>query len=195
MLRPPMLRLLILAAAAFGIPAAAIAAEGMPQLAFDNPMTISQIVWGALIFGLLYFLLSKSALPQVAEVLQARASRIESDLDTARLAKAEADHAVADSDQADRKARAEAQARVSEALAAAKAEAGAQAHEAEERLNQQLAAAEQRIDQARNAAMGALRQVATETASSLVARLTGKEPEGAALDSAVNDALAARKAA
>ena len=190
-----MLRLLTSAAVAFGIPAAARAAEGMPQLAFDNPMTISQVVWGALIFGALYLLLSKSALPQVAEVLQARAARIESDLDTARLAKAEADQAVADSDSADRKARAEAQARVADALAAAKAEASAQAHEAEDRLNQQLAAAENRIDQARDAAMGALRQVATDTASSLVARLTGKEPDKAALDSAVNDALAVRGAA
>ncbi len=30
----------------------------MPQLDFANPLTISQVVWMALIFGALYFLLS-----------------------------------------------------------------------------------------------------------------------------------------
>ena len=32
-------------------------AEGMPQLDFANPLTTSQVVWGALIFIVLYILL------------------------------------------------------------------------------------------------------------------------------------------
>ena len=68
----------------------------MPQLDFSNPLTIAQVVWMAIIFGLLYYILARYALPQVAEVLEGRASRIAVDLDSARAAKAQADAAVAE---------------------------------------------------------------------------------------------------
>ena len=68
----------------------------MPQLDFGNPLTISQVVWMFIIFGGLYALFSRWALPQVAEVVDARSSRIGADLDTARAAKAEADAAAAE---------------------------------------------------------------------------------------------------
>ena len=47
----------------------------MPQLDFANPLTIAQIVWLAIIFFTLYLLLSRWALPQVAEVLEVRLRR------------------------------------------------------------------------------------------------------------------------
>ena len=53
-------------------PLAAMAA-GMPQLDFSSPLTISQVVWGAIIFGVLYLMLSRAALPRVASVLHERA--------------------------------------------------------------------------------------------------------------------------
>ena len=59
-------------------------AEGMPQLDFANPLTTSQVVWGAIIFALLYFVLSRFALPRVAEVIEQRAQHIAADLETAR---------------------------------------------------------------------------------------------------------------
>ena len=62
------------------------------------------------------------------------------------------------------------------------------------RLDAQLAAAEQRIDAARTAAMGALRQVAAETADVMVARLTGQPASAATVAAAVNVAMAARNA-
>jgi len=67
--------------------------KGMPQLDFHNPLTISQVVWLAIIFFALYLLLSKWALPQVAGVLEMRAGKIAADLDAARAAKAGADKA------------------------------------------------------------------------------------------------------
>ena len=66
----------------------------MPQLDFANPLTTSQVVWMAVIFGVLYYLLSAWALPQVASVLDDRAARIGADLDSARLAKLNADTAA-----------------------------------------------------------------------------------------------------
>ena len=37
----------------------------MPQLDFANPLTTSQVVWGAIIFVVLYVLLSRIGLPKV----------------------------------------------------------------------------------------------------------------------------------
>jgi F-type H+-transporting ATPase subunit b len=164
----------------------------MPQLDFSNALTISQVVWMALIFGALYVLLSQWALPQVSSVLDERAARINSDLDTARIAKAEADTAVAELHAATRRASAEAQSAVATSIANAKAEAADKARVANERLDAQLAEAEQRIAVARHTAMGALRDVATETAATVVARLTGRGADLALVERAVDHALTAR---
>ncbi len=164
----------------------------MPQLNFNNVLVTSQVVWMALIFAALYFLLSRWALPQVATVIDERAARIGADLDTARLAKAEADAAVAEVHEATRRASTEAQAAIATAMAAAKSEAAEQARVANEKLDAQLAQAEQRIAAARTAAMAALRDVATETADAVLARLTGQPTDRAAVSGAVGSALAAR---
>lgn len=163
----------------------------MPQLDFSNPLTIAQVVWMAIIFGLLYYILARYALPQVAEVLEGRASRIAVDLDSARAAKAQADAAVAEITEAGRRAAAEAQAGISTAVAQAKAEAAEQSRAADERLNAQLAVAERRIGEARKSAMGALREVATETAGLVVSRLTGQPADATSVDAAVARAMQA----
>jgi F-type H+-transporting ATPase subunit b len=170
------------------------AQKGMPQLDFANPLTISQVVWLAIIFFALYLLLSRWALPQVESVLEARAGTIAADLDAARAAKAEADAAMAEMMAATHKAQADAQAQVTSAVDAAKAEAAAQAVVANAKLDAQLAAAEQRIATARAAALGALREVATTTTTDVVTRLAGFTPDTATIDGAVGRALAARAA-
>lgn len=164
----------------------------MPQLDFANQLTIAQVVWMALIFGVLYILLSSWALPQVETVLKDRASRISSDLESARLAKAEADSAARDIADHSSRATAEARAAIAQAVAQAKTEAAEQARAADDRLNSQLAESETRIGAARNAAMGALRQVATETAAVVVDRLTGLQPPAPAVDAAVSRIISAR---
>ena len=164
----------------------------MPQLDFNNPLTIAQVVWMALIFGALYLLLSRWALPQVASVIDERTARITADLDTARLAKAEADAAVAEVHAATLRASTESQTAIASAIAQAKSEAAEQARVADARLDEQLAAAEQRIQAARTAAMGALRDVAIDTAGAVVARLTGRPADPASVSAAVGTALAAR---
>ncbi|HEY4251562.1 MAG TPA: F0F1 ATP synthase subunit B', partial [Roseomonas sp.] len=162
---------------------------GLPQ--FDPQWWPGQIVWLLIIFGLLYFILVNYALPRVESVLEDRRARIAADLDAARAAKAEADAALAAHAQATAKARAEAQAAIAAATAQANAEAQTRAEALNARLNAQIAAAEARITTARDAAMGALRQVASETAESLVAKLTGRADQ-AAVSRAVDTALTAR---
>jgi F-type H+-transporting ATPase subunit b len=168
--------------------------KGMPQLDFANPLTISQVVWLAIIFFALYLLLSRWALPQVATVIEARESSIADDLNAARRAKAQADAAVAEFTQATAKARADAHAAIDAAVARAREEAAQQARTLNAQLDARLAASERQITQARDAAMGALREVATETAAAVIDRLIGKRPDPSILDGAVSAALAVHKA-
>ena len=182
-----------LAAWALGVTPAQ-AAVGLPQMDFANPLTTSQVVWGALIFVVLYVLLSRGALPKVASVLEERARTIGADLDAAKQAKLEADAAAAEVARATREAQASAAAEVAQAAAAAKAAAEVEASRATAALDVQLAEAEARIHAARASAMAALRDVATETTEALAGRLIGRAPDHAAVNQAVAAALAARQA-
>jgi len=174
-----------------GAPAAAMA-EGMPQLNFKNPLTLDQVGWGAVIFIVFFLLCWLWGLPQVSAVLERRGATIAADLDTARRTKAEADRAAEEMAQATARARAEAQAAINAALDTAKQETAAQTAELNARLETQLQEAEQRIDAARQGAMRALRQVATETAETVIQRLTGAAAEPERLNRAIGAALAAR---
>lgn len=164
----------------------------MPQLDFSNPLTISQVVWMFLIFAALYMALRYWALPQVATVLETREWQISTDLASARDAKEAADQAARDIAERSRSASAEAQAQVAKASDVAKREAADRARSDGEHLERQLAEAEQRISSARQQAMGALRQVADDTATAVVSRLTGQSPDPARVDTAVGNVMAAR---
>jgi len=176
-----------------GMPVVATA-QGMPQLNFSNPLTLSQVWWGAVIFIVFLLLCWRWGLPQVSSVLEQRAASIATDLETARTAKEAADRSVAEMTQAVARARAEAQASINAALDAAKQLAAAQAAELNARLETQLHEAEERIQAARQEATRALREVATETAATVIARLTGAPPEPSRLEGAIGAALAARRA-
>ena len=145
-----------------------------------------------IIFSVLYIQLSRWALPKVGCVLEKRAATIAGDLNAARQAKTAADAAVAELTAKTQAAHAGAQAEIASAVDTAKAAAAVQTATLTARLDAQLAEAEGRINAARTAAMGALRQVASETAGVVVARLTGVAASNAAVDAAVGVALAAR---
>ena len=162
----------------------------MPQLDFANPLTLFQVAWMAAIFLVLYTALSRWALPQVADVIEARGARIAADLEVARESKSRADQAVAELTVATRRAHAEAQAAIAEAIARARADALAEARAANNTLDARLADAERQIDAARNAAVGALREIASETAAAIVGRLTDVTVDTTALGSAVGRAIA-----
>lgn len=186
------MRRAILIAALFA-PEAALAAEpnGMPQFAFSNPLTSSQVLWMCVIFAVLYGVLATWALPMLGGVIEDRARRIREDLEAARAAKSEADAAATELRAATQRARAEAQAALASATSAARDAASEQAATLNARLDVELKAAETRISAARNAAMGALGEAARETARAMIERLTGRAPDAARLESAVDHALSA----
>lgn len=164
---------------------------GMPQLDFGNPLTTAQIVWLFVIFGAFVLICYQWLLPPVGEVLANRRQRIGADLEAARAAKAQADEAGAAHQASMRQARAQAQESINAAVASANAEAAAKAEALNARLQDQIATAEARINQARDAAMGALREVATDAASALVETLSGIKDQ-AAVAQAVDRQIGAR---
>ena len=183
----------VLAAGVGSLLAPAVAvAQGMPQLNFNTPLTLSQVVWGVIIFVVLWFVLADRGLPMVASVLDERAARISKDLEEARLAKARADAGMTEAEQATAKARAEAQAAINAAVDQAKQQAAAQTDALNARLDKQLHESEAQINEARAAAMRALRQVATDTAATVIVRLTGAQPNATQLERAIGTALTSR---
>ena len=187
-----------LAAGLIAIPAITIStgamAKGLPQLDFADKLTLYQVIWGAVIFVVLYILLSRSALPKVETVLEERAKRIADDLEGARTAKTRADSGIQAAADATAKARAEAQTAINAALEQAKQAAATQGAALNARLDRQLKEAEQQIAAARGSALAALPGVATEAATALITRLTGQAPDPAKLSLAIDAAMAARGA-
>jgi F-type H+-transporting ATPase subunit b len=167
-------------------------AAGMPQLDFGNPLLLSQVIWGAIIFALFYVGVSRFGLPRVEAVLEMRAGIISSDLEQARTAKLRADQAVAELNEARRVAYAESQAAVNAATQKAKAAAAEQAEQANARLDRQLADSEAQIGLARDRAMASLRDVATDTAQAVITRLTNRAPDLDHVRDAVGRGLRAR---
>jgi len=169
-------------------------AAGMPQLQFNNPLTLGQVFWGAIIFLVLYLLLSRSALPRVASVLAERRGRIEGDLDAAKAARREADTAIGELRLARRQASAEATGIVDKVVADAREQAAIRTREMNQRLEAEIAQAELAVSAARQTALGSLRVIASDTAQLLVERLTGGAADHALVQAKVDTALAARPA-
>ena len=187
---PPFRRVALAASGLLMLPAAAMA-EGMPQLDVKNPLTTSQVVWGAIIFIVLYILASRFALPKVGVVLEERAGHIARDLAGAQAAKVSADSGMEDAMAATAKARADAQAAINAAVDEAKRAAAVRAEASNARLEKQLQDAETQIAAARAAAMSAIRDVASDTAETVIARLTGGQPDQQRLNNAIGAALSA----
>jgi F-type H+-transporting ATPase subunit b len=186
-------RIANLATGLSAVPGLALA-DTLPQMDFANKLTTYQVLWGAVIFVILYVLASRTALPKVEAVLEQRAKRIAGDLEGARDAKARADTGIKAAADATAKARSEAQAAINAALESSKQAAAVQSAALNERLDRQLKEAEGQIAAARGAALAALPGVATDTAIALISRLTGAAPDPARLRGAIDAAMAARGA-
>lgn len=148
--------------------------KGFPPF---NPETFaSQIVWLVLIFGALYLLMSRIALPRVGAIMDARRQSVEGDLAEAKNLKDSSDAAIAAYEKALADARGRAQALAQETHAKFAAQAEAARKQLDATLNARIADAEQAITARRTAAMGNVQDIAIDTAAAIVERLTGNAP-------------------
>lgn len=153
--------------------------------AFDPTHFASQLIWLAIVFGLLYFLMSRVALPRVARILEDRTRKIETELRAARAAQAQAETAQAMHEKTLADARASAQATAQEAQARLAADADAHRRRIEDELNAKLSAAESRIAETRGRAMANVGAIASDAAAAIVETVTGARPDAQRVAAAV----------
>jgi len=152
---------------------------------FDPANVTPLLVWLALSFGLLYLLMSKIALPQVANILRARMGKISKDIADAHAARAESEQAAAALEKTIAEARSKAQVVAQQTHARLQAETEVKRQGLEANLNSQLAAAEVRLTEMKNQAMANVGTIAGEAAAAIITRITGKPADTAAITSAL----------
>lgn len=156
---------------------------------FQKETFASQLVSFAIAFALLYFIVSKFALPRVGGIIANREGKIENDLAEAQKLKDESDEALKAYETELANARARAQAIGTETRDKLNAQAESDRKALEASLATKLADAEKTIAATRTTAMGNVRSIASDAASAIVQRLTGAAPDSKAVESAVDASL------
>jgi F-type H+-transporting ATPase subunit b len=152
---------------------------------FETATFPSQLLWLAITFGGLYYVMSKIALPKVGEVIATRKARIARDLDDAADMQKKADEAAAAHEKVLADARLRAQALAQEQRDKLTAEADARRKGVEADLAAKLAAAEQQIGTSRSQAMRNVEGIARDAASAIYERILGRPANPDAIASAV----------
>ena len=159
----------------------------MPQ--FDPSTFASQIFWLVVTFAALYWVVAKIAVPRVGQVLDQRARVIQDDLDRAMQLKGETDAALAAYETAMSAARGQAGDHMRAIMADVKAVADKRTEEISASVAKQVSEAEARIGKAKQDALDSMKTLAGESAAAIVAKLTGLNPDGGAVATAVAAAL------
>lgn len=147
-------------------------AIGMPQLCgewFSN-----QIFWLVVTLLVIFFILSRLALPRIGSVLAERAGTITNDIGAAEELKERAAEAEVAYEKALADARSEAQAIVAKTRADIQAELDVELQKADAEIAARTAESEKAIAEIRDNAMQSVAEVANDTAGALVAALGGE---------------------
>lgn len=140
---------------------------------FDATTFPSQLLWLAITFAALYFIMKKVALPRIGEILEERRDRIEGDLAEAERLRQKTDQAIASYEAALAEARSNAHGIAEAARAENKEKLDAARAKVEANLTKKVAEAETRIAATKAEALGSVDEIATETAQAVVAQLVG----------------------
>jgi F-type H+-transporting ATPase subunit b len=165
----------------------AAAAGGMPQL--DVHDFAPQLVWLAIAFMALYFVMSRLAVPAISDTLAKRQAKIQGDLDAAEKANEETRALVAAYEQRLADAREEARRLQREQGEADGAVATARFTELHDRLARQIADAEKRIAAQRDDVMAGLETMARDIGQDVYAKLAGQPADQGALTGKVAAAI------
>jgi len=159
----------------------------MPQL--DPTYFPPQLIWLAVSFALLYFVMARKALPKVAQILEERETRIATDLEQAETLKAESEAALAAYEDALNAARQEAAQFLRDEHVKLLEELNGQRQEAEAEIQAQVAEAETRIAKAQAKAMKGIATVAADSCQAIIDKLIGERPSKAVVSEAVAERI------
>lgn len=181
---------LILGTAMAAVGSADALAAGLPQL--DTSTFAPQLVWLVISFAVLYYLMSKVALPRIGEVLEDRQARIDDNLKKAEALKADAEAAAA----AYEKSLSEARSKAHDTIKQVRDKAAAEAQEKQDKLADKLAAdvqgAEVKIVEAKNKALGDIQGLAVEVAENATEKLLGQGLDAKVITKAVEETIKER---
>jgi F-type H+-transporting ATPase subunit b len=158
-------------------------APGMPQLDFST--FPNQIFWLVVTLVVIYYVLSRIALPRIASVLAERQGTITNDIAAAEDLKQKAADAEAAYEKALADARVEASRIAAEAKVEFQAEVDVAIHKADAEIKARTAESEVRIVEIRDGAAEAVREVARDTAIAVVSAL-GVDIDGKTIAAAVD---------
>ena len=156
---------------------------------FDPSSFGTQLIWLAITFAILYFAMSKLALPRIGSILDDRKARIDGDLSAADAARQKTDAAIAAYEAAHAAARKKSQAIAEETRNDIKADIDAKRKAVEADLSKKVADAEASIQATKTEALGHVSEIAADTVQALVTQLTGS----ASVDEARNAVATAAK--
>ena len=162
-------------------------AVGMPQL--DISTFSNQIFWLVITLVIIYFVLSKIALPRIASVLSDRQMTISNDIARAEDLKQSAIEAENAYNLALSEARAEAQMIIDEAKAEIKQELLDATEKADVEISKRAAESEKAILEMRKGALKAVEEVANNTAQAILAKVMPSLNDEKTIKKAVSDRM------
>jgi F-type H+-transporting ATPase subunit b len=162
----------------------------MPQL--DATTFPTQLVWLALTFIVLLFLMARVALPTIGDTLARRKGQIDGDLERAAKLKAEIDIVIQAYERALAEARTQANATVNATKEKLAQIAAARQHESMAKLAEQTKIAEARIERAKAQALGDVRGIAADAVKAATQRLIGVAFDDSRVASAVDQVMKGR---
>jgi F-type H+-transporting ATPase subunit b len=153
--------------------AAETASPGMPQLDFSS--FGNQIFWLVVTLVVIYVILTRVALPRIADVLAERRESISNDIAAAEDLKLKAVAAEEAYEKALAEARAEAGNIVEGAKAEMKAELATAISKADAEIAEKIVEGEKIIQEIRSNALESVEEVAKSTATAIIEALGGKD--------------------
>jgi F-type H+-transporting ATPase subunit b len=152
---------------------------------FDASTFPSQLLWLAITFGALYYIMSKIALPKVGGIIETRRARIAKDLNDAAALQHQADAAAAAHEKMLADARMKALGVAQEARDKLAAEAEVKRKALDDELAAKLAASESQIAATRAEAMKSVEGIASDAAGAIFERIIGRPADSSAVAAAI----------
>ncbi|MGE0828302.1 MAG: F0F1 ATP synthase subunit B' [Hyphomonadaceae bacterium] len=140
---------------------------------FDATTFSSQLVWFAITFGVLYYVLSRFVLPKVGAVIERRESTVKADLDLAAQESEAAETARQEAERTSANARAEARKTVEDMRAKTLAAFAAEQEKADADVAARIAAEEGKVSEMREKALSQVEALSADLANDIVKQLTG----------------------
>jgi F-type H+-transporting ATPase subunit b len=165
------------------VPAFAAEGGGMPQL--DVHSFAPQLVWLAIAFLALYLVMSRLAVPRIADTLAKRQAKIQGDLDAAEKANEDTRALVAAYEKRLADSREDARRLLRDQSEADAAAAAARFNALHDQLARQIDEAEQRIARQRDDVMAGLANMAEDIGQDVYAKLAGQPADQAAFSAKV----------